>query len=244
MEGCVDMAFTVRWLGQGGFLFNLGGHILAIDPYLSDSVQDSSDHFRRMAPPPVQPDMLGAEVIICTHDHLDHLDPDTLCRTAAEVYAGPPSCLEHYEALGLRKEKLTRIGRGDIYHLGKARIMGVPANHTEDSIGVVIEFGGVKTYVTGDTLQDGALADIGCMGIDILLTCINGKLGNMNAIEAAALAKALPCKLAIPMHYGMFAENTVDPNDFSAAMSESGIPVVELCMGKTVDVYDLMKLTV
>ena len=38
-------------------------------------------------------------------------------------------------------------------------------------------------------------------------------------------AKALPCRVVVPNHYGMFAENTVDPDLFVNEMSGSGIYV-------------------
>ena len=50
-----------------------------VDPYLSDSVAQTLDSAKRRRIPAdesifdIQPD-----VIIITHDHLDHLDPDTL----------------------------------------------------------------------------------------------------------------------------------------------------------------------
>ena len=66
---------------------------------------------------------------------------------------------------------------------------------------------------------------MGALGIDVMFVCINGRLGNMDYREAAKLAKALPCRVVVPNHYGMFAENTVDPDLFVNEMSGSGIYV-------------------
>lgn len=132
------------------------------------------------------------------------------------------------------------LGQGDVLHLGEARLMGVYARHTEDSIGLVVEYGGLRLYCTADTLWDERLADIGALGIDILFTCINGRLGNMNVEEAAALARRLPCRTAVPVHYGMFAENTEDPQKFVKALAGSGIQTPVLEFAKARSVYDLL----
>ncbi|NLG24688.1 MAG: MBL fold metallo-hydrolase [Clostridiales bacterium] len=238
------MAFTIRWLGQGGFLMRLGDRAAAFDPYLSDSVAASGDRFHRLVPIPIAPEELAVGLIAFSHDHLDHLDPDTVVKTDAPAYAGPASCLKHLAALGIPAEKRLPLGRGDVYRLGGARLMGVPAAHTDDSVGWVIEYAGVRLYITADTLYDDSLADAGALGIDIFLCCVNGRLGNMNAQEAARVARDLPCRLAIPMHYGMFAENTCDPADFARAMEGSGIPVCELPFNAEVEVLDLLKKAV
>jgi L-ascorbate metabolism protein UlaG (beta-lactamase superfamily) len=67
-----------------------------------------------------------------------------------------------------------------------------------------------------------------------LLVCINGKLGNMTAAEAARLAAALRPRVAIPMHYGMFADNTADPQEF-VRLAQAHAPqsaVVLLALGE------------
>ena len=233
------MAFTVRWLGQGGFLFKLGDKTLVIDPYLSDSVAQT-DHFHRIVPIPVEPEKLACDMVVCTHDHQDHLDADTIEKTNLPLYAGPDSCAQHFRALGISEEKIAVLNRGDTLPLGEARITGVFARHTKDSIGVVIEYQGVKMYVTGDTEYDGQLIDEQRRGVDILFICINGRLGNMNAQDAARVATALDCRLAVPMHYGMFAENTETPAVFVNAVKPGGIPTFVMDFDTEYELSDML----
>lgn len=68
--------------------------------------------------------------------------------------------------------------------------------------------------------------------IDTLITCINGRLGNMNWEEAVQLADQLGVHQAFPMHYGMFAENTEDPAKFINECNRLGIQSAELIPGK------------
>lgn len=235
--------FSFKWLGQGGFDLTVGDKRIVIDPYLSDSVSQT-DGFKRIMPVPFSPCELRADLIIATHDHQDHLDPDTLCNAPsdANTFAGPEDCLKHMRALGIPEKSIRRLGAGDVMHLGEVRIMGVPAIHTApEAIGVVIEYKDARLYFSGDTLYDKRLEDIGALGIDVMFICINGKLGNMDYHEAAKLAKRLPCRVAVPNHYGMFAENTIDPALFAEEMSGSGIYVHEPVFKENCEIYELLR---
>jgi L-ascorbate metabolism protein UlaG (beta-lactamase superfamily) len=54
----------------------------------------------------------------------------------------------------------------------------------------------------------------------------------MNAQDAIELTSQLNPKLAIPMHYGMFAENTEDPQIFLEGCRQKIIKSIELTLGK------------
>jgi len=75
--------------------------------------------------------------------------------------------------------------------------------------------------------------------VDLLLVCINGKWGNMDPLQAAQLAGLLAPKTVAPMHYGLFAENTVDPAAFLARCGEADLHAVELHVGAETDLADL-----
>ncbi len=67
----------VTWLGQAGLLFDNGKVKIMVDPYLSNSVEKiNPKNYRRT---PIKKDVFDIEpdVMIFTHDHLDHYDPDT-----------------------------------------------------------------------------------------------------------------------------------------------------------------------
>ena len=58
---------------------------------------------------------------------------------------------------------------------------------------------------------------------DILMVCVNGKWSNMNCSEAARLPTQLKPNIVIPMHYGMFAHNTVAPQNFVLVARDGGV---------------------
>ena len=74
----------ITWLGQAGLLFETNGKTIIVDPYLSDSVKTIEPHnYRRVAVDEsflqIKPDM-----ILLTHNHLDHTDPETLSHYLSE----------------------------------------------------------------------------------------------------------------------------------------------------------------
>lgn len=234
------MAFKIRWIGQGGFMLTLGDKTLCIDPYLSDSVENNGK-FKRMVPVPIQPSELKADMILCTHDHIDHLDEQTLRHTdfANTVYAGPDSCAAHFAKMGIEASQISKLNRNDSLMLGDALIHAAFAKHSPDSIGVVIRHENVSVYLTGDSEFDTQLLDAKSLNPDILVICINGKLGNMDFRQAADVAKGLSPKTAVPCHYGMFAENTEDPQNFREALEGTGVGFFELEFDKECDIREI-----
>ena len=69
---------TVTWLTQAGLLFDTGKMKILVDPYLSDSVGKMNPAKHRRIPVDERFFDVKPDVILVTHDHLDHLDPETL----------------------------------------------------------------------------------------------------------------------------------------------------------------------
>ena len=82
-------SLALYWLCQAGFAFKTSaGQIVYIDPYLSDVVERLVG-FKRMMTSPIQAEEVAADLIICTHEHLDHMDVDALpvtCREPANPF--------------------------------------------------------------------------------------------------------------------------------------------------------------
>ena len=71
------MQLRIRWIGQSGYQISDGKTELCIDPYLSNVV-DRVAKRGRMVEAPFTPDKLKSDAVICTHDHLDHVDIDAI----------------------------------------------------------------------------------------------------------------------------------------------------------------------
>ena len=225
------MEFEITWLGQAGYILDFGCCRGCIDPYLSNTVEEI-EGMKRMVPVPVKPEELDVDYILFTHDHLDHFDQVSICRLAHRpiTFMGPGSCIGKLEECGIHNN--TRLERYQQTVVGgRITLRAAYACHTRDSIGLLFQDKGNDTgglYITGDTEYTEKLTEIKSYAPDAMIVCINGKLGNMDYRSAARLAQEIGVKTAIPCHYGMFGENTEDPENFRSALSPTGVEYREL----------------
>ena len=235
----------VTWLLQGSILFESNGYRLLIDPYISDFVERKQG-VTRMAPPPLKADRLKPSYIYCTHNHMDHVDPEGLpeiVKLNSGVRIGGPSSVQRKcVEIGLPGEIVDVMSIGTEYVKGPFKLTPVKAFHSDpESTGLRLEGDGLLIYISGDTLADPDLAEMvlkasGGRTSDFAFTCINGRLGNMNADEAVEVARKLKAKCVVPMHYGLFAENTVEPEPFLKSCAQNGIDAFKLIPGKTIEI--------
>ena len=233
------MELRFKWLGQAGFLVEAGPHKVLIDPYLSDSLahkyKESLFDHRRQHPPPILAHEVVCDLIICTHRHTDHMDPETLGPLAdanpASPILIPEAWYDHAVGLGLRPSQLapldTDVNSGLIDGL---RITGVPAAHETletDAAGLHHFMGAVVAtqwgtfYHSGDSVPyDGLAGYLGACGpIDVALLPVNGRdgfrlrngvPGNFFLDEALSLCDLVGIPALIGHHFGLFEFNTVD----------------------------------
>ena len=232
--------FKTTWLGQGGFLLESESGSLAIDPYLSDLVE-ISDGLKRLVPPAFPMESFAPDFIFLTHEHIDHLDSIYVDRMPKEktVFLCSEACRKILLDHGVPQEKVRIVKEGDETEAAGFALRAVFAEHTEGSRGAVIAKDGISVYFTGDTVWSEKLA--GGVKADVINTCINGRWGNMDHKEAALVAKKVGAKRAIPNHYGMFRENTADPEDFRRSLEGSGIAYYEMTWNEPFDLAEVYR---
>lgn len=223
---------AVWWLGQNSYIFKSPeGALAGVDLYLTNSCasfyKDSGINLNRAVPVMIPPDAVDIDLFTCTHNHLDHTDPETirgLRHKDVMLFAGPrPSC-GVYASEGVETSRIVPAWPDCDIEFRDIRIRGTFALPTDDSdlnhMGFVFEFGhGPRIYVTGDTDFHELLYSAGKHKPDVMITCINGGFNNLSTWEAATLAKSIRPKVAIPCHYDMFPDNAVDPQMFRAALT-------------------------
>ncbi len=200
---------TIKWIGQSGYILSDGITTICIDPYLSDCVNRIAGRPRIRAVP-VMPENLEADAVICTHDHMDHLDVDAIPRMKRDMrFLAPSDCENTLRELGVSRYE--PFDEGCSVKIGEFVLTATFANHTVPAIGVSIQYRNETLYFSGDTFLHKALEEIHC---DYMFVCINGRLGNMNVQEATYLAKVIAPHIAVPNHYDMFESNSEDPEKF------------------------------
>ena len=210
------------YLGQAGYVIRSAGRTVAIDPYLTDSAAERAPACTRLLPVPIRPEDLRVDVFIVTHDHLDHLDPQTIRRYPAKestMFVAPHLACETPRALGVPEANITCVDVGAKAALNGMTIEGIYAlatdKKTADTAGYVIRFeSGRSVYHSADTGFCPRLLE-SPPAAEALLVCINGRWGNLSAAEAAKLAAAVRPRFAIPNHYDMMRPNMADPADFA-----------------------------
>jgi L-ascorbate 6-phosphate lactonase len=206
------------FIGQSGFIIRTAGVAVVIDPYLSDSVSRLVPEFVRLYPPPIPPEDLQADIFIVTHDHLDHLDPETVGSYRFKeqtAFVAPRLAARKLLSLGVHEKNLAVIDSGVVREVCGVRIAGVYALPNEpaviDTAGYRLTFAnGRSVYHSADTgFSEVLLASVPLA--EAALVCINGKGGNLEAAQAARVAAMAQPKIALPHHYDMFELNAENP---------------------------------
>jgi L-ascorbate 6-phosphate lactonase len=187
----------LTWIGQAGFLVRTPATRLAIDPFLSD-------HPGRRFPSPVGVDeVAGSELVLATHQHLDHLDTPALRRLLerddrVRVVVPAPVVPDAAEA-GLPRDRLVGARPGEPVAAGDVTVHPVPALHgvhVTDAyshglpgdgdqvryLGYVMETPDGRLYHAGDTLRWPGQAELlRSYRVDVALLPINGRDGEREA---------------------------------------------------------------
>lgn len=207
----------VRFLGQSGYLLETENSSIFIDPYLSDSVNRVAGR-PRVLPIPIDPREIACDAVICTHNHLDHLDPDTVSQISdRQFFLTTHEGVEHLCQLG--KRNYQALSENETVTIGDFQITAVFATHSAEAFGVIVKADGKTLYFSGDTLFDQRLFAIAEHHPDVTFICINGRLGNMTTEEALKVAGKIGAKINVPNHYDMFASNSADPHLFADFIS-------------------------
>jgi L-ascorbate 6-phosphate lactonase len=214
------------WLGQASFVLKAPDTTVYIDPYLQPSKA-------RLTLPPFPPEAVtNAEVVVLTHDHLDHVDPLALPGIAAaspQAYFVAPGPIAGRVGELVGEQRVVAALADRPLRLGALELLPVPAKHEEFDqteagypyLGYSFRLGGVTIHHTGDTIPyEGQVERVRAHGVDVLLAPINGRdfyrtrsgtIGNMDYREAGEFAVQIGARLVIPIHYAMFRGNTVPP---------------------------------
>ena len=208
----------IIFLGQAGFLIKKGDKKILIDPYLSDNVKNfNAENYRREK---IDKSFLSLspDMIIITHNHLDHYDKETLkyyFTDNSEIITLSPSSVW----ADIRKNAgnnnhilfdcLSSVSFFDL------TFYAVKAEHSDDkAIGVVIKEDGQYYYFTGDTLySEKIFPTLPTKKYKAVFLPINGVGNNMNVNDVKRFIKRLNIKNVVPCHFGMFDEMTGEELD-------------------------------
>ena len=207
----------VTYLGQAGLLFEKDGFQIMIDPYLSASVEKINPKNYRRVKVDESFFSIKPDVMIFTHNHLDHYDPVTVAHfingNSNITVLAPKSVWDEVRKIGGNNNYIL-FNRHTEWTQKEIKFTAVKAEHSDITpIGVIIDDGERKYYVTGDTLYNEEIFEDIPSDIYALFLPVNGVGNNMNMTDAARFAKRINAERTVPIHIGMFDELTADEFD-------------------------------
>lgn len=199
------------WWGQSGIALRFPTARVLIDPFLSV-------HPDRLVPPFRSPrDVIGFDIVACTHEHLDHMDLEALPAIAEAspeaMVVVPKPCVGTIVNSGIRGDRVIGMVPGtpiDLCGLSITAVRACHGVHPADAygfgddpltgaprfLGYVIRGGGLAVYHSGDTIDYPGLAgQLRDLHIDLALLPINGRDAEREAadivgnLDAAEAAK-------------------------------------------------------
>lgn len=239
------------WLGQAGFVLEMGGRRLVVDPYLSDSLAEKYRGTKRphirMMPPPIPPDSLNrVDLVLSTHAHTDHMDPGTLppllrANPQAKLVVPHAVLSQALDRSSVAEERLILVDAGQTIEAfpGLSVTATRAAHETMETdseghhrfLGYVFAVAGLRIWHSGDCIPfDGLIEEVAPYAPDIALLPVNGRRpelsdngvpGNFTSDEAISIADAIGARYLVAHHYGLFDFNTESPANIDAAAASS-----------------------
>ncbi len=204
----------ITWIGQAGLLLQTEKTTVLIDPYLSDSVKAINPANWRRVPVDESLFDIKPDVMVFTHSHLDHYDPETVEKFITEssgiTVLAPSSVWGEVRKYG-GNNNYVLFDRHTLWTQNDISFYAVKAQHSDlSAIGVVIRCEGKTYYVAGDTLYSTEIFPDLPEKIDVAFLSVNGVGNNMNMTDAAAFAAKIGAEKVVPLHIGLFDTLTAD----------------------------------
>lgn len=222
------------YLGLASFAMKTPHHIFYFDPYFRNPIDEKGRSIRQYPPPFAGGDIRHADFVLCSHPHLDHLDPVTLeplaMASPQATFIVPAPAVMRCENMGIQPERILAARTDQPIQFENYVITPLAVAHVEfetdendDHINLsyVVDTGQLVLYHAGDTVDFPHFAEtLKSFPIDIALLPINGNdrhrraagiFGNLDFREAVDLAVDSGVKLLIPMHYDLLPNNQTNP---------------------------------
>jgi L-ascorbate metabolism protein UlaG (beta-lactamase superfamily) len=199
------------WFRQSAFRWTDGNRVVYIDPWGTEAD----------APP--------ADLILITHAHFDHFQPEEIDRLRRE---GTAVVAPRDVAVELGGD-VTAVVPGETHEVGGFHLETVPAYNTREEaldfhpkankwIGYIIDLGEYTYYHAGDTDH---LPELDSVKTDVAFLPVGGHY-TMDALEAAGLAKAIGPKLAVPIHFGFVVGSPSEGRRFRDAAAPVPVEIM------------------
>lgn len=241
----------LTWLGQHGLALESGGQMLMVDPYLLDTMsQTVGEEFGRRVPVNEDWTRVHPDMVLLTHDHIDHVDMPSLKAVITEkkdieILCGVNAWQKVRGQLP-GDHNYIMMKPGNVWTSEVFRVRAISARHSDETgVGFVVEAEGLTVVISGDTLYFTDVAKEVGVRPDIAAVVMNGKGNNMNCADAARYCADIHARVAIPTHWGLFKKFALDrdtPERFQREAEKLGVRTKTLGIYETVDADALLEV--
>jgi L-ascorbate metabolism protein UlaG (beta-lactamase superfamily) len=170
-----------------------------------------------------------ADLILITHAHADHFQPDEIARLRTDdtKLVAPRDVAR--ELTG----DVTPVAPGESHEVAGVKFETVTAYNTRPEaldfhpksngwVGYLLDLGGTTYYDAGDTDD---LPELSSVTADVAFLPIDG-FYTMTPAVAGGLAKAIAPRVAVPFHYGFVVGSPSDADRFREAAAPVAVEVL------------------
>lgn len=201
------------WYRQSAFRWKQDAKVIYIDPW------------------GLQGDLPPADLIVITHAHFDHFQPDEI----KKVQSQKTTILAPADVAKQLSGNVKPVKPGDRLDAAGIKIETVPAynivegrteNHPKRNnwVGYIFQLGVTTYYHAGDTDN---LPELQRIRADVAFVPIGGGTFTMDVAEASALVKAMKPTTAVPMHYGFVVGSPSDGERFKREANPVAVTVLK-----------------
>ena len=240
----------LTWLGQHGLALESNGCLLMVDPYLLDTMSETvGAEFGRCIPVNEAWTKARPDMILLTHDHIDHVDMPSLQAVITgdknvEVVCGV-NAWQKVRGQFPGDHNYLMMKPGCVWTNETFRVRAITARHSDETgVGYVVEAENLKILISGDTLYFTDIRKEVGESVDIAVVVMNGKGNNMNCKDAARYCADVGARVAVPTHWGLFKKFANDPETperFRKEAAALGVKAKTLQIYETVDSAALLE---
>ena len=243
-----DRQLAMFYTGQEGFVLKFRGIYVLVDGYLTGGLYGPENPGGRNYLSPIKPEELDfIDYVFCSHDHLDHADPDTLSGIVSvnskARFIIPAAFAARVAEYGVPSDRIIPAHEGQLLSFPEFSALPIASAHEElhqdeqgdyREMGFRFNFDGITVYHSGDCcVYDGLKEKIG--NVSVAMLPVNGRsyyklkhwlIGNMTLEEAVLLASEVHAQLFVPLHFDLFPGNSIPASYIPAAVEQyaKGMP--------------------
>ncbi len=241
----VKEGIVLWWLGGSSWVMKTPIALLYVDLFTGPAPKEALTPLTKNYADLISPgDVSKADLVLCTHEHIDHCHQASLVpiyQNTQAIFIGGPSSAKCYRGWGFEEKRIVELRPHQGFQRPGIDITALPSKDCVDvgAVAYLIQSGGIAVFDGGDSLYFDGFKEIGQeFAIDIAMLNFfrnppdSEIVLSMTPPEVARAAQDLGARVLIPKHWNIWKELQDDPRKVISYLEGSSIRVEFLSMGK------------